>query len=200
MNLELNKVLKTIACVFLCVFFFMGCKNFGQKEINLDEARDMLNHETAMYIAHQKITSNASKQVEGTIESIKTFFGNREILLPVEANFKYTIVFSEIDDIKIDGRTITLTLPRTHLELDNYNVLWDEVRENVGLLRSSFSQKEKDEIVAVAKEELKTKACENTKYIDATNRIAKEQLNKLFGNLGYDVVVNYSISLPIINN
>jgi hypothetical protein len=120
-------------------------------------------------------------------------------MIPVEAKFKYTVYFSEISDIKIDGRVITLTMPSPHLELESYQIVWDDVVENVGTLRSNYSVREKKSIAKEAVYDLCLKAYNSKQFVIAANNVAEKQLKALFDNYGYDAVVNFTISKPIID-
>ena len=188
---------KLTCLLIILLLCFAGCET--RTELKKSDIKQMLNRETAVHVAQQTVRSNAEYYVTGTWEDIKNFFGDRQITIPVEANFKYTIYFSEISDIRIDGREITLTLPTPHMELESCKPLWDKTVENVGLLRSKFSTKEKKDIAKSAIEDLCNIALRDKSNVTAANRVAESQLESLFGYYGYDVIVNYTITNPIID-
>ncbi len=188
---------KLTCLLIILLLCFAGCET--RTELKKSDIKQMLNRETAVHVAQQTVRSNAEYYVTGTWEDIKNFFGDRQITIPVEANFKYTIYFSEISDIRIDGREITLTLPTPHMELESCKPLWDKTVENVGLLRSKFSTKEKKDIAKSAIEDLCNIALRDKSNVTAANRVAESQLESLFGSYGYDVIVNYTITNPIID-
>ncbi len=193
-----KNVTSKLTCLLMMILLcFAGCET--RTELKKSDIKKMLNREMAVHVAQQTVRSDAEYYVDGTWEDFKNLFGDRQITIPVEANFKYTMYFSEISDIRIDGRVITLTLPTPHMELESCKPLWDEAVENVGLLRSKFSVKEKKNIAKGAIEDLCNMALRDKSNVTAANRIAESQLESLFDHYGYEVIVNYTITNPIID-
>ena len=166
---------------------------------SFSEIKRVLNKEVAVYIGTQKMQMDASEIVEGPLEDFKSIFGSRQVLIPIEASFVFTVYFSEIMDLSIDGTTATLTLPPPHFELESYNILWNEAAENVGLLRSKYSVREKETIARNALYIVADAAYRSKSNQNEVNLIAEAKITELFNALGYDVVVNFNIQKPIID-
>ena len=80
---------------------------------------------------------------DGTAEW-KSIFGKREIIVPVRANIKAGIDLSAIDDMKVEGDKVWLTLPDPVIEIESTEIPWHEVVSNVTGMRDEFSNREKE--------------------------------------------------------
>ena len=166
---------------------------------SFSEIKRALNKEGAVYIGSQTMQMDASEFVEGLFEDFKSMFGDRQVLVPIEASFVFTVYFSEITDLSIDGKTATLTLPPPHFELESWNILWDKAAENVGMLRAKYSIREKETIARNALYVVADAAYRSKSNQNEVNHIAEEKITELFNAFGYDVVVNYNLQKPIID-
>lgn len=198
----------TIKLCALLAIIFAGCfqnadTNGTKTEVRTVNIRKLLNREPVVYFASQKAKVDAKYIVEGSWEEFKSFFGDRQIYLPIEASFKYTLEFREIQekDLVIDtvNKTVTVSLPPLHIELDGIKVLWSEVVENVGALRSNFTIAEKNKIAEEALYEMYTTVLSNRDNIYQANQTAEHQITSFLKDFGYTAIVNFELSTPKID-
>ncbi len=113
----------------------------------------MSNLATAEYVVTKIIKANDNK----------TWYkvGDRKILMSCKASLVAGIDMSKIDEknIRIDGNSISLTLPRATLFY--INIKPEDVKiayEDVSMFRTKFSTQERDELAAQAEDQMKQSA------------------------------------------
>jgi hypothetical protein len=127
----------------------------------------------------------------------KTWYkvGDRKILMTCEATLKAGIDFSTIneDNILIDGKNITLTLPPA--SLFSISIKPEDIKvayEEVGAFRSSFSSAERDGLAAQAQEQIKSSA-DSLGVLHTAEANASLFVSHLLRNMGYEkVTVTFS--------
>jgi len=119
----------------------------------------------------------------------------RKILMTCEATLKAGIDFSTINEnnILIDGKNITLTLPPA--SLFSISIKPEDIKvayEEVGAFRSSFSSAERDGLAAQAQEQIKSSA-DSLGVLHTAEANASLFVSHLLRNMGYEkVTVTFS--------
>ena len=136
----------------------------------------------------------------------KTWYkvGDRKILMTCEATLKAGIDFSKIDEnnIVIDGKNITLTLPPA--SLFSISIKPEDIKvayEEVGAFRTGFSSAERDQLAAQAQEQIKSSA-DSLGVLHTAEANASLFVSNLLRNMGYEkVIVSFSNNpaLPKLN-
>lgn len=134
-------------------------------------------------------------KVFGLTDNTLEWLGNRTVLFSCQATMKAGVDMDKfnVDDISISDEKITITLPAP--EIFSYNIPPDEIKEiysDLGVLRSNFSQKERDEVFHVAEEEIKG----DEEILSSILKEAKESSKTFFEALlrqnGYsDININF---------
>lgn len=103
---------------------------------------------TAEYRVHKIVTHDDTVKLKGSLLGqkldINVPFTARKIAIPVDATLKASIDFSGFSEqnvVKTDGK-IEIILPDPTVELTSSRVNHDEIRRQVALFRSDFSDKE----------------------------------------------------------
>lgn len=122
----------------------------------------------------------------------KTWYkiGDRKILMSVEAVIKAGIDLSlvEPDDMVIRGRSVSLTVPPPRLI--SLEIPPDKIRieyEEVGILRSEFTNAERDALLAQA-ESLINRDIAATGIFETTEKNTRQVLTRLLHQMGYEEI------------
>jgi hypothetical protein len=137
---------------FLILVLFVACKDDEQEKIDVYQIRTIGLLSTSEYTIGKIIELNDNK------EWYK--FGDRNILISCKAKIKAGIDLSKIGDKDIitNGSSITIYLPYPEIlsfDMDP-NTIKTEM-EDVNGFRTSFSQDEKNEILALGEKDIKAK-------------------------------------------
>ena len=103
---------------------------------------------TTEYHIHKIVTHNDILKLKGNILrkniDIKLPLGERKIAFPMDATLKAYIDFSDFSESNIErnGDKITILLPDPKVVMTSSKINRDEVKEDVGLTRSYFTDKE----------------------------------------------------------
>ena len=103
---------------------------------------------TAEYNVHKIVTHNDQMRLRGTILSkqydIPLPIGNRKIAIPIDAKVKAYIDFADFSEknIRRRGQKIEILLPDPKVELTSSRINHEEVKKQVPLLRSNFTDEE----------------------------------------------------------
>lgn len=100
---------------------------------------------TAEVQLHKVFVAEDPSRIElPLIGDIDIPLGERKIAIPMNATVKAYIDLSKFskDNVKIDGNSIIIELPNPAIVLTSTEIDHDEVKKNVSLLRSNFTDKE----------------------------------------------------------
>ena len=164
-----------------------------KSDYGFDEAeiRQRLNERTAFHVAEFSLTIDAEKEKD-FFEDFKV--GQRQILLPVKANFKYLFYLDEMGEITCDEKgVIRLKLPPLHLQMESCSIVWDSIVDNRTLLRRlwSFTADEKARMRNDAAKCMAETAKKQVMYQKQAADKAEEVLRSIFSSLNYDNVIVY---------
>ncbi len=114
--------------------------------------------------------------------------GDRKILLSVEANLKAGIDLTQLseDDITTSGNSIQIKLPPPKilsLQLPPEKIRMEY--EEVGLLRSEFSQQERMDLLAQAEKQIEA-AIPETGILETSRTHTREWITRFCQQLGYE--------------
>ena len=97
---------------------------------------------------HKIVTHDDVVRLKGNLMNrqfnIPLPLGDRKIAIPMDATLKAYIDFSEFDErsIERDGNKITILLPDPQVVLTSSKINQKDIKENVGIVRSHFSDSE----------------------------------------------------------
>ncbi len=103
---------------------------------------------TAEYNVHKIVTHDDQMRLRGTILSqqfdIPLPVGNRKIAIPMDAKLKAYIDFNDFSakNVRRSGDKIEVLLPDPQVELTSTRIDHEEVKKQVSILRSNFSDEE----------------------------------------------------------
>lgn len=125
--------------------------------------------------------------------------GDRKILMSCEASIKAGIDFSAIDegDVTIDGKSISLVLPKAHLI--SLNIRPEDVRveyEETGFFRDDFSTAERDALLIQGEKQIKN-SVEALGVLTAAETNASLFISNYLKTLGYNRINIRFSSTPI---
>jgi len=86
-----------------------------------------------------------SRDAQGSLRSL---FGNRNIIVPLEAHIKVGYDLSRIEGIRVAGGKAYITLPDPFIEIEGTRILSDEIVSDVTGLRDPFKAGEETELAA----------------------------------------------------
>lgn len=130
------------------------------------------------------------------IGNIDIPLGERKIAIPMNATVKAYIDLSSFskDNVKIDGNSIIIELPNPAIVLTSTEIDHDEVKKNVSLLRSNFTDKEITEFSKRGREDM-IKAVPKTGIVEKAQSGAAAVIVPMLQELGYkdkDIQVVFS--------
>jgi len=183
----MNKLMyqtKTILIVLFVLFVAISCKqkqDYSKLEEQASKIATLSELGTVEYVV--------SKIVKASDDATWYKYGDRKILFSCKANLKAGVDLSSLisEDIKTDfeNRTISITLPKAKLLSINMkpeNIYL--VYEKTSLTRSSFSNKERDAVMAQGEKDIRDSVEELGILIDAEKN-AKTFLEALLKQAGY---------------
>jgi len=103
---------------------------------------------TAEYHLHKIVTHNDQMKLRGTLLAqefnITLPFGDRKIAIPMDATVKAYIDFSAFSEknIRRSGQRIEVILPDPKVELTSSRINHREIKKQVSIVRSNFSDEE----------------------------------------------------------
>lgn len=164
----------------------VATKDYNVK-FNEYEVKQKLDKKVAFYVGSFKQTVDAEKEKD-FFEDFKV--GERQIILPVQASFRYVIYFDEIGEIVCDENgVVKFTLPPIHLVEEWCDVDWPNVKEKVSWTRKSFTPEEKNRMKNAAEKYLVDVAEKNYNYRSKAISEAERWLTSFFATLGFKVII-----------
>lgn len=152
-----------------CLAVFLGACNRGRSNVEVAQADSLaalkglatdtmgllvtqLRECSMLYTSecrlHKIIVDNDTRRISGKIAgkeySLDVPFSERSVLIPVDVSVKAGIDLSQIgpDNVIKRGQHIEVILPTPHLTITGVKVDHDKVVEQVGLLRSHYTDRE----------------------------------------------------------
>ena len=162
-------------------------------KFNEYEIKQKLGKKFSYFVGSFKQTVDAEKEKD-FFEDFK--IGERQIILPVVANFKYLVYFDEIGEIVCDENgVVKFTLPPVHLQEESCDVDWLNVIEKVSWTRKSFTPEEKNRMKNAAEKYLIDVAEKNYDYRSKAIKNAEQALTNFFESLGFKVIIYKSTTI-----
>ncbi len=132
-----------LACVL--VGFLAGCGGMGNGgRISTDDLREQIIKLPMLYTVEAEVEVLVEGHGQDGLAEWKSFFGQRDIIVPVRANLKAGIDLTKLTDVSIEGDRVYITLPDPVIEIESTEIPWEEVVTSVTGLRDKFSAKEKE--------------------------------------------------------
>lgn len=131
-----------------------------------------------------------TKMIKASDDATWYKIGDRKILMSCKATLKAGIDFRAIgpDQVTIEGRAITIELPKA--KLLSVNIRPEDIKveyEEVGILRSEFSAAEKNALMVQGEQQIRSLSAETGILQDAESN-ASVFVTNFFRQLGYDKV------------
>jgi Protein of unknown function (DUF4230) len=170
--------------VFLILL--MACRNSAdrlQQVLAIKELGDLATTEYSI-----------TKIVKASDDQTWYKIGDRKILIAVEATLKAGIDLRAIkpEDISINGKAVTLKLP--HPKLISMQLPPDKIKvayEEIGLLRTTFNNAERDALLTQAEQQI-TKAAAETGIFQTTQKNTRLFLTAFLQQLGFEqITINF---------
>jgi hypothetical protein len=167
---------------FLFLFVLFACNSQvkqKQQVLSLKELNDLA-------VTEVKVT----KIIKASDEPVWYKVGDRKILISCEASIKAGIDLSQLNenDIVIDGKSITLVLPKS--KIISLNLPPGKIKveyEETGMFRSSFSNAERDALLAQGELQIRQSA-EELGVLQTANDHAALFITSFLKQLGYTTV------------
>lgn len=162
-------------------------------KFNEYEIKQTLSKKFTVYVGsfEQKVDAEKEKDF---FEDFKP--GERQIVMPVIARFKYLVYFDEIGEIVCDDEgVVRFTLPPIHLQEESCDVDWANVKEKVSWTRKSFTPEEKNRMKDAAEKYLIDMAEKNYNYRAKALQNAEKTLTNFFESLGFKVIIYKSTNI-----
>jgi len=172
-------VSKTLAMVLLV----SACSNSGKPD--KEQIRYAINQTPMIYTV--EAVAQVYVESKDTKESVKSYFGDRTVVVPVKANVKAGIDLSKIQDINVQGDVVHVTLPDPFIEIESTEIVYEDMAINVSGIRGGFKDEEITGIAALGKD----KIVENLPYMDLIEPAQQQAEAILYGigqKLGVKIV------------
>lgn len=165
---------------YLFIILLISCRGSEKELTEVLAIREMSELATVEYIVTKIVRANDNQ----------TWYkiGDRKILMSCEASIKAGIDFSAIseEDITIEGKSISLVLPKAHLISMNINP--ENVRveyEETGFFRDDFSSAERDALMTQGERQIRN-SVEALGVLNTAETNASLFINNYLKTLGYN--------------
>lgn len=151
------------------------------------------------YNVRKILTYESLNAIEGSIFSEKIsipIFGDRKILIPIDATVKGYIDFSEFteENVKVEGDKIEVTLPMPKIEMTSSKLDYENEKKYVSWNRSDFTEEEKEALIKQGRASILSSLAESD-IIEKSKTCAFNALLPIFQSAGYDVT-NITLNFP----
>lgn len=154
-----------------------------------NEIKQAIKKQPILYTISAVSQVAVSSRDAGLLGSLKNIFGEKQIVVSISANLKAGIDLSLISNVRIQGDSISLTLPHPFIKMESSSI--DRVITGVTGARNEFTGFQQDEIIKVGEYRIK----DNLDKFDLVNPTvdrAQTILTSLLKNLGFNEVTIYS--------
>lgn len=127
---------------WLLIALFASCSH-SQRE---QEVIDALDATPMLYTL--ETTAEVCVESRDAKGSLRSLFGNRNILVPVEAYIKVGYDLSKVENLRVADGKAYITLPDPQIEIEGTRILSDEIVSDVSGLRDPFKASEETELAA----------------------------------------------------
>ena len=118
--------LKLTPILLLAALLVASC---GKSRVSESELKSEISRIPMIYTVEAVAQVNIEETDAET--SLLSFFGNRNIIVPIKANLKAGIDLSKLDDISIEGDKVYITLPDPVIEIESTKILHDQMITDV---------------------------------------------------------------------
>jgi Protein of unknown function (DUF4230) len=165
--------------LFLLCLVLLACNRKKAAQQEIMSLKNMSDLATVEYVVTKIIKTNDNKDWYK--------IGDRKILMSCQATIKAGIDFAkiEVDDIAIDGDEVTLTLPPA--KMISLNIRPEDIKvefQEVGVLRQSFNQSEKDFLLSQGESQIRS-SVEAIGVLKTAETNATVFLTQFLKQLGY---------------
>jgi len=173
-------MMRITAIIFLIVFL-VSCKR--ENKVNeVFALREMSELATVEYIV--------TKIIRASDDQTWYKIGDRKILMSCEASVKAGIDMTAIrkENISIDGKSISLVLPKAHLV--SINIKPEDIKveyQETGLFRDNFSAAERDQLMAQGEKQI-AKSVDSLGVLQTAETNASLFVSNYLKQLGYDSI------------
>jgi len=164
----------------LCMLLLSSCHSNREMEV-----RQALDSTPMLYTA--EATAKVFVESSDSPESLRRYFGERTIIIPVSANVKAGINLREIEDIRIKGKTLYVTLPDPVIEIESTKVDHAGIASSITGIRDSFSEAEIAELSKMGRDKIEDKLPE-LGLVEPAITQAEETIRGIASQLGLEVV------------
>ena len=176
------KLLKSL-CLILIAQLLVGCSGSPEKQI---EERV----QTMAESAELGTVEYTVKKIVKTDDDQWYSIGNRKILFSSTAYLKAGVSLEgfSADNVKIDGKNVTVTLP--HAKLLSFNMPADEtytVFENYGFFRSRFSADEQNQILQLGENDIREDV-PNYGILEDAEKNVTEIFTAMLSQMGFEKI------------
>lgn len=168
-----------ISALILLVVFLVSCSK--EKKVNeVFALREMSELATVEYIV--------TKIIRASDDQTWYKIGDRKILMSCEASVKAGIDMTAIrkENISIEGKSISLVLPKAHLI--SINIRPEDVKveyEETGLFRDNFSAAERDQLMSQGQAQI-SKSVDSLGVLQTAETNASIFISNYLKQLGYN--------------
>ena len=159
----------------------------GKEQVSESELRSTICRLPMIYT----VEAIAEVTVENSDDesSMLTFFGNRNIVIPVKANVKAGINLPQLSDIRIEGDQVYITLPEPVIEIESSKIQHDQIISDVSGFRNTFKKGEEAKITKIGTDKIKANL-NKLGLIEPAQEQAELILAEIVNKLGYTVSFN----------
>lgn len=181
MKLTFKHIVILFAAIMLS-FGITGCKKGASSQ---DRQTELVNEISTTPILYT-VTASAQVIITETDDpnSWKRIFGNRVILIPMQANIKAGVDISKITNIRFDGDIVHIVLPAPVIEIESTTILNESVASEVSPFRHNFSEQEKAILARQGRNKI-IRALPNLDIVRPAQEHAKQVLTGMTKALGY---------------
>jgi len=172
----------SVILMLVMIFSLSSCSCKKEKE---QELRESFNSIPMLYTV-EAVTQVYVESMDSE-ESLMRYFGSRNIIVPVSANVKAGIDLSKMEDIKIEGNTVYVTLPDPEIEIESSRIVYSGIVSNVTGLRQGFSDEEITAISQAGREKIE-KNLDNLGLIEPAQKQAEAAITAIVEKAGMNVV------------
>lgn len=206
----MRKVLAFILVITLVTPLFCGCQKQDTTKDDESNAIPMLANRiqqcsrlyTTEYRIHKVVMVQADRQLETSFLGVgfNVPLGERRLLIPMEATLKGYIDFSNFseEDIDMDGKSVTITLPDPELVLTSSRIDHDGTKQYVSWYLSNFDTSEQTAHAAKGRQDIINKVKNDSRQkrhiVESARQNAANLLIPFISRMGFseqDITITF---------
>ena len=169
--------------LLVIILALMAC----QSRVSENQLRNEVSAIPMIYTVEAEVQVLVEGHGENGTNEWKSFFGKRDIIIPVKAHVKVGIDLSKLSDMNVEGDKVYITLPDPTIELESTEILWDEVVSDVSGMRSGFTAKEQEFLTQQGKMKIMGEL-PDMDLVQPAQEHAEQVLGNMISALGYKAV------------